>query len=73
MSKKKLYVYTVHQEPSAARGEGYRILGIYLDKDVAEKHREVAYGKQDRYCGYISVTKHAVRGGYARLGNMVII
>lgn len=73
MSKRKLYVYVVHQAPNDVAGEDYRVLGVYLDKTLAEKHKQVAYEKQDDWGSYISVTKHAVRGGYTNLGSLVII
>ena len=58
MSKPKLHVYVVHEENYDE--PGYKIHGVYLTRETADAHRIKIFPKKT--LGYISVTRHTVRG-----------
>jgi len=77
MSKRKLHVYVVHEGAIASAIGGlindHKIHGVYLDKTLAEKHRDKLTTDFKYSAGYMAVTKHAVRGTHLVLGNLILL
>lgn len=75
-NSKKLHVYIVHQFADLHHDIEHEILGVYLNREDADKHRDKVNKKglcsfeSDSVCTwlsydvnpYIAVTKHTVRG-----------
>lgn len=72
MSRQKLTVYIVHQFATAGidcfddliSPKDHRILGVYLEKEMAHNHRDKVITLNGPY---VAVTKHKVRGKASQL------